>query len=717
MSSPGKEWDLDMSWSFPLIDGEHSPRGSFSPNPMGSGLGNVDQLSQSLLRDFGEAKRQQQFSTKSQAGVGTNASNSTNLEERKSSFAPTGIESMLQQGKRKSISSSSSTSAPLPTEEQHLSENGKTAKLKKQKKLDRTKDPLSSSSLSSPSSSSPISPHDQTQLYQNPSSSPTERKTSTSSSSTTVSKTYSSSILSSMESSQQHADDKKGQLKRTPVACLACHKAKTSCSADRPCKRCIRIGKPHECCDRPHMKKGRPRKERPAASRRGKKSSKSKELMSVSSEQNPIENRPRSISVDSMVSAHQSVSLPPSNFPPPSVHSISVAGNSGSHPAHSQDLGDSNRLPMQLNRPNEYNMNDPSYFPRNGHISGRSSSGTRRLDLHRVDPQVRGHADEQDIFDAHRGSSQPQQRVVDRGDYMLMDMGSMAPLPSGANRHHPPQTDSLLQLDRVSTSPYYSALVDMHPGSSLGPDPSHMHSSLSTSPLGPSASSHMLPHMDMDQTVGTMDIDRVGGSIPDSLCLTPFMNEWGVTVASQRLLNERLDLNIVLDVLSNHPHPTEILMTLRYIPNRIERYFQLEKAAIDRLEMTGTRMPEKDALELDVNKLVYERMPFGIYVIPLRHGMSYQKMGIWFNSTFCRMLGWDDGSMREILRTRNRTLNTIYPPGVGERVYEEVAGAFHMGVTRWTSLCLYRHKDGKLCVFIVVCCCDVITWERRVFQF
>jgi len=47
---------------------------------------------------------------------------------------------------------------------------------------------------------------------------------------------------------------------RTPVACVVCHKAKSTCDRSRPCARCRRLGKSHLCKDRPHRKKGRPRK-------------------------------------------------------------------------------------------------------------------------------------------------------------------------------------------------------------------------------------------------------------------------------------------------------------------------------------------------------------------------------------------------------------------------------------------------------------------------
>eukprot|EP00467_Chlorarachnion_reptans_P004322 CAMPEP_0114497600 /NCGR_PEP_ID=MMETSP0109-20121206/6418_1 /TAXON_ID=29199 /ORGANISM="Chlorarachnion reptans, Strain CCCM449" /LENGTH=510 /DNA_ID=CAMNT_0001675007 /DNA_START=187 /DNA_END=1719 /DNA_ORIENTATION=+ len=55
------------------------------------------------------------------------------------------------------------------------------------------------------------------------------------------------------------ANDRR-KTNRTPVACVICHKAKSTCDRSRPCARCRRLGKAHLCKDRPHRKKGRPRK-------------------------------------------------------------------------------------------------------------------------------------------------------------------------------------------------------------------------------------------------------------------------------------------------------------------------------------------------------------------------------------------------------------------------------------------------------------------------
>jgi len=58
---------------------------------------------------------------------------------------------------------------------------------------------------------------------------------------------------------QPAAPDRR-KTNRTPVACVVCHKAKSTCDRSRPCARCRRLGKSHLCKDRPHRKKGRPRK-------------------------------------------------------------------------------------------------------------------------------------------------------------------------------------------------------------------------------------------------------------------------------------------------------------------------------------------------------------------------------------------------------------------------------------------------------------------------
>jgi len=58
---------------------------------------------------------------------------------------------------------------------------------------------------------------------------------------------------------QAAAPDRR-KTNRTPVACVVCHKAKSTCDRSRPCARCRRLGKSHLCKDRPHRKKGRPRK-------------------------------------------------------------------------------------------------------------------------------------------------------------------------------------------------------------------------------------------------------------------------------------------------------------------------------------------------------------------------------------------------------------------------------------------------------------------------
>jgi len=59
---------------------------------------------------------------------------------------------------------------------------------------------------------------------------------------------------------QQGPTSDRRKTNRTPVACVVCHKAKSTCDRSRPCARCRRLGKSHLCKDRPHRKKGRPRK-------------------------------------------------------------------------------------------------------------------------------------------------------------------------------------------------------------------------------------------------------------------------------------------------------------------------------------------------------------------------------------------------------------------------------------------------------------------------
>lgn len=47
-------------------------------------------------------------------------------------------------------------------------------------------------------------------------------------------------------------------IRRAAVACGPCHKAKTSCGHERPCRRCCRLGIEALCVDRPHKRRGRP---------------------------------------------------------------------------------------------------------------------------------------------------------------------------------------------------------------------------------------------------------------------------------------------------------------------------------------------------------------------------------------------------------------------------------------------------------------------------
>jgi hypothetical protein len=44
---------------------------------------------------------------------------------------------------------------------------------------------------------------------------------------------------------------------RTVVACVSCHQAKAKCDTERPCRRCVKMGKGAECLDRPHKSRAR----------------------------------------------------------------------------------------------------------------------------------------------------------------------------------------------------------------------------------------------------------------------------------------------------------------------------------------------------------------------------------------------------------------------------------------------------------------------------
>mmetsp|Transcript_19979 Transcript_19979/g.29917 ORF Transcript_19979/g.29917 Transcript_19979/m.29917 type:complete len:601 (-) Transcript_19979:129-1931(-) len=74
------------------------------------------------------------------------------------------------------------------------------------------------------------------------------------------------------------------RFNRTPVACVVCHKAKSTCDSNRPCARCSRLGKAHLCKDRPHKKKGRPPKKRVASEMDNSANSKSKRKTTVKQE-------------------------------------------------------------------------------------------------------------------------------------------------------------------------------------------------------------------------------------------------------------------------------------------------------------------------------------------------------------------------------------------------------------------------------------------------
>jgi len=90
-------------------------------------------------------------------------------------------------------------------------------------------------------------------------------KASNNASSTTATIAQQAAAMQMFNSLQQTANMFGGNMKRfnrTPVACVVCHKAKSTCDSNRPCARCSRLGKAHLCKDRPHKKKGRPPKKR-----------------------------------------------------------------------------------------------------------------------------------------------------------------------------------------------------------------------------------------------------------------------------------------------------------------------------------------------------------------------------------------------------------------------------------------------------------------------
>uniref|UniRef100_A0A6V3PSM4 Zn(2)-C6 fungal-type domain-containing protein n=1 Tax=Lotharella globosa TaxID=91324 RepID=A0A6V3PSM4_9EUKA len=78
------------------------------------------------------------------------------------------------------------------------------------------------------------------------------------------------------------------RFNRTPVACVVCHKAKSTCDSNRPCARCSRLGKAHLCKDRPHKKKGRPPKKRVSSETDNTESQKAKRKATVKAESIPI---------------------------------------------------------------------------------------------------------------------------------------------------------------------------------------------------------------------------------------------------------------------------------------------------------------------------------------------------------------------------------------------------------------------------------------------
>lgn len=71
------------------------------------------------------------------------------------------------------------------------------------------------------------------------------------------------SIASSLDgdvASPRDSDGNQGghRRSRAPMACVECHRAKTACSEQRPCSRCVRLGKAELCQTRQHRRFGRP---------------------------------------------------------------------------------------------------------------------------------------------------------------------------------------------------------------------------------------------------------------------------------------------------------------------------------------------------------------------------------------------------------------------------------------------------------------------------
>jgi hypothetical protein len=72
------------------------------------------------------------------------------------------------------------------------------------------------------------------------------------------------------DESEISANNRKGAKAHVSSACLNCKRAHLACDAERPCRRCSKLGKTATCVDVQHKKRGRPRlKERDAAASGG----------------------------------------------------------------------------------------------------------------------------------------------------------------------------------------------------------------------------------------------------------------------------------------------------------------------------------------------------------------------------------------------------------------------------------------------------------------
>ena len=79
--------------------------------------------------------------------------------------------------------------------------------------------------------------------------------------STTCSSQPQESVHIKSQNSSNDSLSENGPRRRTPIACVSCHRMKVSCDSMRPCSRCVKMGRSDTCIDRPHKKKGRPPKD------------------------------------------------------------------------------------------------------------------------------------------------------------------------------------------------------------------------------------------------------------------------------------------------------------------------------------------------------------------------------------------------------------------------------------------------------------------------